>query len=172
PGGFSSSLPAGSTTGKGATWTWQTLQPVYSFTGTTCANDICFTRTTPADNRSFGPFGVPGRSLSASGVTTTSASLTSSLITFFSPPTTLFTFTSNVEELAPGVFRYTADVTNLTGNQIHFDLDPGPYGCNSRCGNGVREGNEVCDGADLNGASCGSLGYASGTLACKADCTG
>jgi hypothetical protein len=30
---------------------------------------------------------------------------------------------------------------------------------------------EVCDGADLAGASCESLGYASGTLACRDDCT-
>lgn len=40
------------------------------------------------------------------------------------------------------------------------------------CGNGVREGAEQCDGADLGGASCNTLGYAGGTLVCDAaSCT-
>ncbi len=41
------------------------------------------------------------------------------------------------------------------------------------CGNGVREGSEECDGADLGGATCQSLHGASalGTLACGALCT-
>lgn len=39
------------------------------------------------------------------------------------------------------------------------------------CGNGTREGAEVCDGADLAGNSCASLGYDRGALACSADCT-
>ncbi|HYH44191.1 MAG TPA: DNRLRE domain-containing protein [Thermoanaerobaculia bacterium] len=38
------------------------------------------------------------------------------------------------------------------------------------CGNGVREGGEQCDGADLGGATCLSRGFASGTLACKSNC--
>lgn len=38
------------------------------------------------------------------------------------------------------------------------------------CGNGVVEGNEVCDGGSIQ---CGGLGYAaSGTASCKSDCTG
>ncbi|MGI5862260.1 MAG: hypothetical protein ACOX6T_09405 [Myxococcales bacterium] len=40
------------------------------------------------------------------------------------------------------------------------------------CGDGVREGAEVCDGADLNGQSCAGLGFASGELRCRGDCTG
>ena len=39
------------------------------------------------------------------------------------------------------------------------------------CGNNVREGTEVCDGTDLNGQNCQSLGYSGGTLACSADCS-
>lgn len=39
------------------------------------------------------------------------------------------------------------------------------------CGDGVAECNEICDGADLNGSTCDSLGYAGGTLACGATCT-
>jgi len=43
---------------------------------------------------------------------------------------------------------------------------------NASCGNAVIEGVEVCDGVALGDATCGSLGYAGGTLACLADCTG
>lgn len=38
------------------------------------------------------------------------------------------------------------------------------------CGNDVREASEVCDGADLAGETCTSLGLGSGALACAADC--
>ncbi len=39
------------------------------------------------------------------------------------------------------------------------------------CGDGVREGGEVCDRGDLGGNTCSSLGYDRGALACAADCT-
>jgi len=39
------------------------------------------------------------------------------------------------------------------------------------CGNGQLEVGEACDGLDLGGQSCESLGYLSGPLACAADCT-
>lgn len=42
----------------------------------------------------------------------------------------------------------------------------------SECGDDLVEAREVCDGADLASQSCESLGYASGTLACNADCEG
>jgi hypothetical protein len=38
------------------------------------------------------------------------------------------------------------------------------------CGNGVVEGMESCDGADLGGASCARLGFAYGALACTLGC--
>jgi hypothetical protein len=38
------------------------------------------------------------------------------------------------------------------------------------CGDGVREGAEACDGADLGGQDCVSIGLASGTLACDGSC--
>lgn len=41
----------------------------------------------------------------------------------------------------------------------------------SICGNDSVEGDEQCDGSDLGGQTCVSLGYYGGTLACKADCT-
>src|SRR5262249_26230505 len=40
------------------------------------------------------------------------------------------------------------------------------------CGDNVHQGTEVCDGADLAGASCGSLGQLPGTLTCNGTCTG
>jgi hypothetical protein len=40
----------------------------------------------------------------------------------------------------------------------------------SQCGNGVRETGEACDGADLGGSSCESIGYMSGTLSCQTSC--
>ena len=42
----------------------------------------------------------------------------------------------------------------------------------STCGNNVAEGNEVCDGTDLRGEDCISLGFEGGTLACNASCDG
>ncbi len=44
--------------------------------------------------------------------------------------------------------------------------DAGPV-----CGNGLREANEECDGSDLGGRTCESLGYAGGRLTCSGDCT-
>lgn len=41
---------------------------------------------------------------------------------------------------------------------------------NPVCGNGLREGAEVCDGADLAGVSCASLNLPMGKLTCRADC--
>ncbi len=40
----------------------------------------------------------------------------------------------------------------------------------ARCGNGLRETGEACDGADLAGFDCTSVGFSSGTLACTAGC--
>src|SRR5687767_887749 len=41
-----------------------------------------------------------------------------------------------------------------------------------RCGNGVRERGEQCDGVALGGATCTVLGFTSGALACAATCDG
>ena len=39
------------------------------------------------------------------------------------------------------------------------------------CGDGVAKGKEQCDGGDLRGETCESLGYAPGALGCYPDCT-
>lgn len=41
----------------------------------------------------------------------------------------------------------------------------------SVCGNNVIEGGEDCEGSDLNGETCLSLGYGPGTLKCDIACT-
>jgi hypothetical protein len=48
--------------------------------------------------------------------------------------------------------------------------DPSLPPCNS-CGNGAIDSSEECDGAALGGATCQSLGFTGGTLACAPDCT-
>lgn len=40
------------------------------------------------------------------------------------------------------------------------------------CGNGIKEGDEVCDGGDLGGEDCSNQGFDGGTLACLNDCSG
>ncbi len=39
------------------------------------------------------------------------------------------------------------------------------------CGNNIKEINEECDGPDLGGQTCTSLGYSGGTLTCNSNCT-
>ena len=40
----------------------------------------------------------------------------------------------------------------------------------AECGNGLRETGEACDGADLGGFTCSTVGYATGTLTCEPSC--
>lgn len=44
-------------------------------------------------------------------------------------------------------------------------------GVSSYCGNNKREGAEACDGNDVDGATCQSLGFSQGNLSCSATCT-
>lgn len=41
----------------------------------------------------------------------------------------------------------------------------------AECGNNVKEAGEECDGTDLAGETCESLGYGSGNLSCTSNCT-
>ncbi len=41
----------------------------------------------------------------------------------------------------------------------------------AECGNGTIDGTEVCDGDDLDGASCADHGFSAGSLACSESCT-
>ncbi len=51
-----------------------------------------------------------------------------------------------------------------------FDIDR-CVGGGPSCGNWVVEWGEDCDTHDLGGATCESIGFAPGTLGCRADCT-
>jgi hypothetical protein len=44
-------------------------------------------------------------------------------------------------------------------------------GCQPLCGNGVIDAGESCDGDELAGATCPSLGFAGGELSCSGSCT-
>jgi len=43
--------------------------------------------------------------------------------------------------------------------------------CKPKCGNGAKQAAEACDGADLGGMTCGSMGGKTGMLSCTAQCT-
>ncbi len=47
-----------------------------------------------------------------------------------------------------------------------FSSEPPP----SNCGNGVIDSSEQCDGGNLNGKACSSIGYSGGTLSCNSSC--
>ncbi|MFH2006588.1 MAG: hypothetical protein ABI333_08390, partial [bacterium] len=51
----------------------------------------------------------------------------------------------------------------IHNNVNNSNIDP--------CGNGQQEDSEQCDGADLGGNTCETLGYSDGTLGCQNDCT-
>ena len=175
PGGFSSNIPAGTSTGVGVKYTWQTGSTVVSYTGTTCTNDICFTKTAGPDPiTSRGPFSVPGRSLSSTGVTLSNASLTSSLIQFFSPPQDVFILTSSVNQVSTGQIGFTTTLRNPLNTSVSLDVPAWPAGC---C-NDVHQLN--CDGTcvyyltdPLNCGACGNIcpsGQSCSEGACVAQC--
>lgn len=49
--------------------------------------------------------------------------------------------------------------------------DGGAAGAEPVCGNGEQEIGEECDGSDLGNSSCEELGFSSGTLGCRSDCS-
>ncbi len=60
---------------------------------------------------------------------------------------------------------------SVDGGDAGRPADAAPDLDRTRCGNRVREEGEDCDGIALGGASCTSLGFLRGTLACRADCS-
>jgi len=176
PGGFSSRLGTGTTAGVGAQWVWQTSQTIYSFTGSACANDVCFTKIAgpdPAPTNSPA-WRVPGRTLVPNAVTPSAGSLTSSLLTFFSPPQLLVEATSVVTPLANGLMAYNTTYTNHTGATVVVESSPAPLGC---CPD---EGMLNCDGTCVDYQNdpdnCGECGfsceeYCGETAYCEPTCS-
>jgi hypothetical protein len=70
----------------------------------------------------------------------------------------------------PGEVVYVRLVTDRGINKFGYAIDRVDAMGYHTCGDGVVDGTEACDGADLGDATCQTLGFASGTLACNVDC--
>ena len=53
-----------------------------------------------------------------------------------------------------------------------LEFDTTECGASLTCGNGIKDGSDVCDGDDLGGETCISRGYEDGTLKCLDNCAG
>src|SRR3989344_6781100 len=67
------------------------------------------------------------------------------------------------------VFFFTIILTSLLWGQV-FAANINATVKIGLCGDGVVDSSEECDGANLNGASCSSRGFTSGTLSCSSSC--
>ena len=124
PGGFSSILTPGPDVGT--KWAWTTVSQVYSIS--TPASFVEDPRGIPVFGAPPGgfvspggnarQFTLPGKSIFPNQVTASTASLTSSLITFFSPENTLATCASS---FTPGVFTQT--ITNTSGEDLVLTVE-------------------------------------------------
>ncbi|HET9300334.1 MAG TPA: hypothetical protein VFO11_10340, partial [Candidatus Polarisedimenticolaceae bacterium] len=111
---------------------------------------------------SRGPFAVPGRSLFSNDVTVSSAALTSSLITFFSPPQELFRINAYAN---PGAFQ--EEIHNLTGSPQTVATESVPPGCCPAPDQLNCSGNCVDYLEDPN--NCGACGNVCGDGTCCTD---
>jgi hypothetical protein len=128
-----------------------------------CASDADCNPVTEGRCVSRGPFQLPGRSLTAAGVTVSSASLTSSLVTFFSPPTEVFRATSTAQ---PGGTQET--LTNGSTTPVAVVIDAFPAGCcpaDPDVAAALRCGEECVDYLD-DPLNCGACGHACGEGTC------
>jgi len=72
---------------------------------------------------------------------------------------------------SPGTYSVRLSVTGATGADDEIKTGYITVTSPPVCGNGIREGGEQCDGADLGGATCASQNCAAGTPTCSASCT-
>jgi hypothetical protein len=72
------------------------------------------------------------------------------------------TYQTQTGKIALGLYEFgtTARIDDFGGGSLN------PV----TCGNGLKETNEICDGADLVGQTCVTQGFASGTLSCATNC--
>jgi hypothetical protein len=141
----------------------------------------CILRTTPCPSPSTTSSTAPTTPTTPTSSTTTTSSTTASSTTTSSQPGAGFCGDGKIEP------SEECDGTNLNGATCETaGFAKGTLGCAPGCtfdtsgcvrstvpgcGNGVREGVEGCDGADIGGATCASLGFnGGGTLGCTTGC--
>ena len=71
---------------------------------------------------------------------------------------------------SPGNDGTTGNPNDQRGSVRAYDIFQGSTCPTFQCGDGVKFGEEICDGTDLGGQTCLSQGYAGGTLSCADDC--
>lgn len=59
----------------------------------------------------------------------------------------------------------------ITGSFSIGTTYSGRFGILKYCGNSIVDSGEDCDGTNLNGKTCSTQGYSSGSLACNSDCS-
>ncbi len=64
-----------------------------------------------------------------------------------------------------GTLACSSDCLSYDTSACERDVVPDPF-----CGDGTRDAGELCDGADLSGADCTTVGFDVGTLRCQPDC--
>ncbi|NOX71574.1 MAG: hypothetical protein GXO64_02645, partial [Candidatus Micrarchaeota archaeon] len=75
-----------------------------------------------------------------------------------------------------GQYRISAGLVDYRGNIIISDGNDVSASwifsvvSDNECGNGIKEPGEECDGNDLGGNTCQTLGYANGDLSCNSNC--
>lgn len=123
PGGFTSLVTRGP--GVGVKWEWSTVSQVYSVqTPATFERDAREVPVFGAPSGSIqapgssGAFEAQGKSIFPTQVTVSSASLTSSLVTFFSPENEIAVCSGSFE---PG--RFEQVITNNSGQDVTFTVE-------------------------------------------------
>ncbi len=66
---------------------------------------------------------------------------------------------------------FSSGTLTCSSTCLNFDTTHCTKQSTAICGNGTIENNEKCDGDNLNGKTCQSFGYSTGTLACSSTCT-
>lgn len=80
--------------------------------------------------------------------------------------------TTGASSVGPTSESSTDDTTDATTTDATTTEGSSSTGPGLQCGNGVIEGDEICDGENLDGQDCASQGFDYGELGCVADCSG